>query len=109
MPDVPFILYRSTDNVLQLSSLTNATSGEYINDATVTAILKTSSGTTISGQTFPLTLSYVAASNGTYRGVLEDGLSVATISRAIATITVDAGNDLIRTWKMRVRVADSEA
>lgn len=38
----------------------------YVNDATVTVTLYDASGTEVTGQAWPLTLDYIAASNGEY-------------------------------------------
>ncbi len=56
---------------------------------TVTATLVDEDGTTVTGQTFPLTLSYVAASNGNYRGVLEDDLNLTESASYWVQVTAD--------------------
>jgi len=63
-------IYLSNDNLLSIEGLKNSSSGSYLNDATVTATLKDSGGTTVTGQTFPVTLSYIAQTNGNYQATL---------------------------------------
>ena len=58
-----------SDNMLEVDGLTNNLTGAYINDATVSCQMKTDAGAN-EGSSF--SLSYVAASNGTYRGVFTD-------------------------------------
>ena len=65
----------------------------YINDATVEAVLYDSNSTPIDGQAWPLTLAYVADSDGVYRAVLENTL--ALIAGHYYQLSIDvAGDDL---------------
>lgn len=67
----------SSTNVVTLTGLYDSVSAAYVNDATVTAVLKDSDGATV----YSFSLSYVTSSNGNYRGsiphattaTLEDG------------------------------------
>jgi hypothetical protein len=67
-----------SDNTVTLTGLYDSVLGDYVNDATVTGTIYTDSGTSVG--TF--TLSYVAASDGDYRG----GITASTSS------TLTAGN-----------------
>lgn len=103
------ILYLSNDNVLTLDELTNIVDGTYINSATVTATVKDSTGTEVSGETWPITLDYVAASNGKYQAVLEDGLVLTNGASYDVEVDIDAGADkiahMVLTVKGRTRKA----
>lgn len=65
---MPMNVYISSDNLVTVDGLTDEATGSYVNDATVTAKLTTDSAgvSTVSGSS--ITLSYVAASDGKYRG-----------------------------------------
>lgn len=91
-------VYIGNDNLLTVDALTNAATGAYVNNATVTATLKDADGTNVSGQTWPLSLAYVSGSNGKYQGVLEDGLDLTEDNRATThtcVIDIDAVGDQV--------------
>lgn len=66
--------------------------GDYINDAAVTATVKDPADNAIAGQSWPLTLDYVAASNGVYRGNLEDTLVLKPNIKYWIIVDIDAGS-----------------
>ncbi len=85
-------IYLANDNYLEVDALKNGATDAYQNSATVTATLKTSAGAEVAGQSWPLTLDYVAASDGTYRGILDDALSLVDGTTYVAHIeAVSAG------------------
>jgi len=63
-------LYKVNDQVIEVLGLKNNVSGAFLNAATVTATLKDAAGQNVTGLT-NLTLAYVAASSGDYRGQVE--------------------------------------
>lgn len=87
------------DLVLDVTGLSDPVTGSYLNSATVTAVMKDAAGAELAGQTWPLTLGYVADSDGHYQGVLEDGLEMSEFGRYWIEITVDSGGDLIGFWR----------
>jgi len=87
-------------NVLELTGLQNALTAAYINDATVTVTVKDAAGTAVSGETWPLAMSYVAASNGDYRAVLVNGLALLAGRKYVAHIDADGGADLDGNWQL---------
>ena len=96
-------LYIDNDNLLSVTGLKNASSGSYMNDATVTATLVDSTGTTVTGQTFPVTLSYVADTDGNYQATLEDALSLNEGSVYTATISATTSSGLSASWQMTMK------
>jgi hypothetical protein len=60
------VLAINSDNLIRLDGLTNASSGAYINNATVTYALLDNTGATVTSGS----LSSVAASNGRYEGTV---------------------------------------
>ena len=95
-------IYLNNDNLLSVENLKNAATDVYINDATVTATLKDKLGANVTGQSWPLTMTFVSSSNGTYRGTLEDGLSLTEGESYTAEITADAGSDQIANWSIQL-------
>lgn len=87
-----------TDHVLELNGLQNSRTGAYINGATVQVTLYDLSDTTIAGETWPLTLSYVASSNGIYRATIRDTLDLDAGDVAKALLTADNGAGYHRNW-----------
>ncbi|MGH8626450.1 MAG: hypothetical protein ACREYC_14670 [Gammaproteobacteria bacterium] len=82
------VIYLANDNLLELQGLTNAASGAYVNDATVTATVVDKNGANVAGGSWPLTLAYVAASNGKYRGTLQETLTLTEGQDYTAKVTV---------------------
>ena len=60
-----------------LDGLRDSVSGAYINSATVTVTVL-QDGTPVSGESWPVTMTYVGGSNGKYVGTLSSGLSLDT-------------------------------
>jgi len=92
------VLFEGNDMVLEVSALRNEVSGGFLNNATVTVSLKTSAGVAVSGSSWPLALSYVAASDGAYRATLADTLELTPGSRYLAEIIADGGAGLRAKW-----------
>jgi len=95
-------IYIGNDNLLTVDELKNAATGAYINDATVTATLTDADGTEVTGQTWPTTLAYIAASNGTYRGSLSNGLSLDRSKEYRLEVAANGGAGLVGEWTYRV-------
>ena len=96
-----YILYDDNDMVVE-SQVKNETEGTWINDADVTVTLKDSSGVNVTGDSWPLTMSYVTGSNGVYRATLVDTLSVTPNASYTALLSVDGGVGKQGTWNLNV-------
>lgn len=89
-PIVPSIIYLYPLNtqVVEIDGLTDVVTGDYLNDATVTATLFDDND-----QPDPVLqnigMSYVAASNGNYQGVVPDTFNAALGSGYTMVITAD--------------------
>jgi hypothetical protein len=82
-------IYKENDLFIQLSGLSNGLDpAEFYNAATVTATLKDRSGTNVTDLT-NVTLSYVAASDGVYRGSIPDSFDSAVGGGYILYIDAD--------------------
>jgi hypothetical protein len=99
------VLYVSNDNLLVVDELYDAVAASYLNAATVTVTVKAADGTNVAGTgiTWPVTLSYVATSNGKYRCVLEDAMTLSAGRRYTACITADGGSNKKAYWEVPLR------
>lgn len=96
----PEIIYIQSDNIIEVTGVTNAATGAFLNDATVTlTLLDAALETPIIGQTWPLELSYITASDGNYRGMIINGITVSENQILLAEVIVDAGAGLRRYWQ----------
>ena len=85
------VIYVANDNLLRVDRLRDAEDGSFLNAATVTAHLRNRDGTDVGGQAWPLTLGYVAGSEGRYHGTLSDGMTLKAGRKVFATVVADAG------------------
>jgi hypothetical protein len=98
-------LYIGNDNILELNGLLNVSvsPSTYVNTASVAVTLYDTNGDEVSGETWPLTMSYVASSNGVYRATLSDSLSLKVNRRYRAKITANGGAGLQGEWHENVQ------
>jgi hypothetical protein len=96
----------ASDNLLKVSGLKNEATGAYLNSATLTATLYDTGGTEIVGETWPISLSYVADSDGIYQGNLKDTLTLAPGDVVKIVIVADDGADLKRQFVEWANVAE---
>jgi hypothetical protein len=92
-------VFVANTNLLELTGLKDDVAGTFINDAAVTATVVDEDGQEVAGMVWPVTLDYVGASNGDYRAVLSDGLSLVPYKRHVARIDADAGPDRVGHWE----------
>ena len=79
-------LYVGNSNVVELQALTNSVTDVVDTGATVTCTIYDSSGTEVTGQSWPAAMAHDAA--GTYRATLDD--DIAIIADRAYTVHVDA-------------------
>ena len=89
-----------SDSVVEVTALNDPFSDQFVNTATVTAVLTDLKGVEVAGQNWPLDLDYVVGSDGVYRGMLEDGLQLVAGKNYVLWVTADAGADLIKKWRL---------
>ncbi len=65
------------DNLIEFYGLKNAVSDGYISSADVSATLNDENGDQVVGQNWPVTLNYVADSDGHYRAILEESMALS--------------------------------
>jgi hypothetical protein len=98
------VIFNLNDNLLELVGLKDVVSGSFANSATVTVTLVDKDDVEVAGETWPLTMSYVAASDGLYRAVLKDTLTFVVDDLYTAKIDANDGADRQAHWKFPVRV-----
>ncbi len=82
------VLAIGSDNLVRLDSLTNASSGAYVNNATATFTLRDQSGTALITNS---AMAYVAASNGRYEGTIPYTQSLTLNAYYTIEITATGG------------------
>jgi len=97
------VAYVSNDNLLTVDLLYDVVGAAYLNAATVTVTVVDKAGAEVAGQSWPTTLAYVAASNGKYRAVLEDGLAFSSGEPYTAKISADGGADKVGYWEVPIK------
>ena len=93
------IFIDNTDHVVTVDGLKRAVPDTFINAGTVAITLKDLSDVDIAGETWPLALAYVAASDGKYRATLRDTLDVADGDAVKVLITADDRAGYHREWR----------
>ncbi len=93
------ILFDKNSMLLRLNGARDAKTAAFLNAATVTARLVDAQGVDIVGQTWPLTLDYVATSDGDYCGTLNDTLEQTIDAIETAQVTFDGGMGLKAFWQ----------
>lgn len=95
------ILYQANDTIIEVAGLKNEVTGAFVNNATVNVTLLDSVGALVTGQTFPLTLAYVAVSDAVYRAKLNFGLVLTPNGKYSANVNVLA-DGLVANWSIDV-------
>lgn len=88
-----------SDNLVTVSGLKNEVTGAFVNTAVVTVTLVDRNGVDVTGSSWPVTLTYIPASDGVYQGTLPDSLDLTKFEVYTAQITADAGPGLRQYWE----------
>lgn len=93
-------LYAGNNSIeVLLEGLKNASSGSYINDATVTVTIYESDGTTeVTGVSWPVTMTYVTSSNGNYRGIVSADSNIVACTKYKIKISATDSNSNKGEW-----------
>lgn len=96
------IIFYKNDMLLELKGLKDVVLDTFVNGATVTATVVDSDGAAVTGQSFPVTLDFVANSDGDYRVVLDSTIVLVIGKKYTAQITaVSSGIDGY--WELDLR------
>lgn len=90
-------------NVLDLIGLKDEIDGTFINDADVSVTIKDADGNEVTGQTWPATMTYVAASDGNYRAFVSEEVEFVHRAKHTAIIDADGGENLVGHWEFVFR------
>lgn len=87
-------IYVANDNLLTVDLLRDErdAAGVYITTGTVSAQIKDMAGANVGGA---ITLSYVAASNGKWQGVIEDDVAIVANTRYVLHLDIAASSDRV--------------
>jgi hypothetical protein len=96
-------------NLLELIGLRSEVEDAYINNATVTVTINGPNGDAISGETWPLAMSYVTASDGDYRATLLHTLPLIANQQYVAVIEANGGANRVGHWEFPFRPAVRQA
>lgn len=104
------IIYRETDNVLELDGLSSQNPETRVNcfqnAATVQVTLLDATSSQIQSESWPLTMSYITSTDGRYQATLVNSLVLTKGQPLKAYVTADAGAGLFRTWLLEVEAQD---
>jgi len=100
------ILFTLNDMILELQGFKDVVADTFINNATVTVTLVDKDGTNVAGETWPLTMVFVGASNGVYRATLKDTLTVTLGEVLTAQISANGGAGLQGRWDLPIVVKE---
>ena len=94
------VLHIGNTTIIELQELTNSVTAAAVTNATVTVTLKDATGTSVVGQTWPATLSHVAA--GTYRATIEDDLTLTANRKYTAIVDASVAGVGVGHWEVAV-------
>ena len=101
------VIYKDNDNLVEVDELKNSATDAYINNATVTlTAIKDAAGVTVTGVSFPISMTYVASSNGKYQATVDKAIALVPGQSYTAIIdaasgTLDAHWEIPLTCKIR--------
>ena len=75
------------DQCITLTGLTDKIDGTFVNDATATVTIQ-KYGVDVTGETWPLSMPYVAASDGNYTGIIQSTVDLEPGDNVTVTVTV---------------------
>lgn len=87
------VIYKDNDNLVEVDELKNSATDAYINNATVTlTAIKDAAGVTVTGVSFPISMTYVAASNGKYQATVDKAIALVAGQNYTAIIDAVSGS-----------------
>lgn len=102
----PVAWYQGNTMVIELGALTDEITDAAVTTATVTAQLEHPNGNTVTGETWPITLSHVSA--GTYRGVASYAIAAELAQRYHVEIVATVSS-YRATWRVPVLCQNRES
>lgn len=101
-------LFIGEDNAVNIDRLKeNVFGGTFLDGATAEMTLLDTSGTTVAGITFPVSLTAITTAPGRYEGVLEaEELTLSKGEEYDLRVTVESGGSIVARWLRRLIVID---
>lgn len=93
----------ANSNVLELLGLRNEITQAFMNVAAVEVTIKDEAGVEVTGQVWPTTMSYVAASDGDYRAIISEDVVLVAKQNYYAFIEADGGPGLVGHWEFKFK------
>ena len=101
------VIYLDNDMTIEADKVLNNVTQLNINKASaVVTVALAATSANVSGESWPLSLSYVNGSSGKYRANLSNNLVVAQNTKYIGTLIIDGGADLRGQWVLPIIVRD---
>jgi len=98
-------IYKDNDNLIRVRGLKDRTDDSYVNSATINLVLKDEDGAQVAGVAWPVSATYVTASNGDYNGILPKEAAIAPKTSYYVEITAVDGA-VQAEWNLRVMAVD---
>ena len=89
------VWYRDNSYYIKITGLKNKKDDSFINDAVVTARVQDQDGSDVTGETWPVTMSYIAASDGEYDVTVTSALSLDALKRGRLKLVADKASPLL--------------
>ena len=102
-----FKLLIRNDNIIEAQNVLNTVTKLNINDASaIITVSLASTSAAVSGETWPLTMSFVTGSSGKYRATLANTLVITENKKYIGTLLIDGGAGLRGEWTVPIVARD---
>jgi hypothetical protein len=107
VPTETNVLLTANSNLLEVNGLRNGLTNSFVNTALVIATLEDLKGNEIGGQIWPVTLAYVAGSDGCYRTTFAADLTIENEKQYKLTLVVQ-GDGLDAHWDKFIQAKDRQ-
>lgn len=94
------VIFTGNDTVLEVAKLRNGLTGDMLNGADVSVTLLDGMSQPVDDVSWPLSLLYVAESEGIYRVTLPYSMPLQPNARYTAAISVNGGPGLVASWEL---------
>lgn len=92
------VLYVESKNLIIVDGLYDVENETFENAATIEVTLLDSSGSEVSGETWPTNATYETDSDGRYVAVIDSDVSISVGSSYVAKVQVKIESELTKTW-----------
>lgn len=99
----------NTTIVVEIANLKNDITGDFINDATVEAVVtKGCEKTPVGGIPNPLPMDYVSGSDGTYRGTIPSTAALEEFTTYCVDISMQSSGGVAAEWSCQLFIDDGD-